>query len=166
MRKFINLNKSDQHKLSAQFPNLLELVSVEETLHYNYLAVSVFDGWLGAEVFALDSPSEKEQKNRNDALFSFSNKLASETDIINFKISGKRNQWKPRFRGFTSNRAKIEYLKPSNKVNFKVVLPELGIVFLEGYDYTNVMYLKDLAFKAQIKQWATECGVYCIDKLS
>ena len=166
MRKFINLNKADQHKLSIQFPDLSKLVCVEETPHYNYLAVSVFGGWLGAEAYALDNPSKEEKKIRNESLFTFSNKLASETSMINFKISGKRSRRQPRFRGFTSNKAQIEYLKPKNKVDFKVVLPELGIVFLESYDYTNVMYIKDLAVKPQIKQWATECGVYCIDKLA
>ena len=166
MRKFINLNKSDQHDLSIQFPDLLKLVSVEETPYYEYLAVSVFDGWLGAETFALDRPSEEEKEKRNDALFEFNKKLVSETSVINFKIVGKHTKWHPHFRGFTSKKAKIEYLRPNEKINFKVVLPEFGIVFIEGFEFTNIMYLKDISVKKQIEQWAHECDVYCLDKLA
>jgi len=168
MRKFINLSKSGQHDLSTQFPDLLKLVCVEETPYYSYLAVSVHDGWLGREAFALDNPSMAEQKKRNEAMYVFSKKLASETSMVNFKISGKRNRWHPRFRDFTSNRAKIEYLRPAIEKShgdfFKVILPELGVVFFESWDDTNVMYLKDSTVKVQIEQWAVECGVYCIDK--
>ena len=164
MRKFINLNKTDQHKLSMQFPDLLELVCVEETPHYKYLAISVFDDWLSSEAFVLDRPSPEEQKKRNNALFKFNKKLVSETSIINFKIVGKPSKWHPRFRSFTSNEAKIEYLKPNGFINFKIVLPELGIVFLEDYEYTNVMYLKDESVKTKIEQWAGDCGVYCLYK--
>jgi len=170
MRKYINLNKTSQNDLSNQFPDLMKLVCVEETTHYSYLAVSVFDHWLSREDSCklLENVPKNEQEKRNAALYSFSKKIASETSVVNFKVSGKWTRAHPRFRDFTSNRAKLEYLRPAIEKShhdfFKVVLPELGVVFFESWDDTNAMYLKDASVKEKIVQWAAECGVYCLDK--
>ncbi len=170
MRKFKNLSKQRQTQLSAQFPDLYKLASIEDTPHYHYLAVSVFDHWLSREEsFSLlvNVPAE-EQNQRNTALYSFSQKLAAETEIINFKFCGKWNSCRPAFRELTSTKAKNDYLEPALSASrndfFKIVLPELDAVFMESWDDTNIFYLRNTAHIETLKRWAQECGVFCLNK--
>lgn len=170
MRNFINLSNKRQIELSEQFPDLLKLSCVEETPEYAYLAVSVFDHWLGREdsVRFLDDVPRAEQARRNSLLYSFSKKLAQNTEIINFKFRGKWNRSYPLFRGFTSTEAMEKYLEPAtshtSKDFFRVILPELGAVLFEGWDDTNVFYLRDSSKMNHIKEWASECGIFCLEK--
>ena len=135
-----------------------------------YLAVSVFDHWLTRDEFDsyLGNVSDEEQKQRNEALYSFSKKVINGTRVVNFKWAGFKNKQGPKFRSFTSEESKFEYFSPavdySNKPLFLSVLPDLDIIFLESWDDTNIMYLKDISVKPQIEKWASESGVYCLDK--
>ncbi|BBM02533.1 hypothetical protein [Microbulbifer sp. GL-2] len=168
MRKFINLNKSKQEALLKQFPGLQKIIEVEPPDKYTFLAVSVFDHWLSREEarMLLDDVSGAEQKKRNEALYSFSKKLLKETEVINFRMAGKWSHSKPKFRRLTSDDAAFDYFKPAvsetSKRFFNVVIPELGVVFLESWDDTNVMYLLDDSVKPQLEEWAAECGVHCL----
>jgi len=170
MRKFKNLEKQRQKELTLQFPDLYKLSCVEETPYYKYLAISVFDHWLGCEeaIKLIDNVPMKEQLKRNEALYLFSQKLAAETEIINFKFCGTRSKVSPLFREFTSEQAKVNYLNPTlsdpNKPFFQMVLPELSMVFYESWDDTNVLYLRDESVEDSIKKWASECGVHCLEQ--
>ena len=170
MRNFINLSIDKQEELTEQFPDLLKLVCVEETPKYSYLAISVFDRWLGQEdsVKLLNDVSKDEQARRNDLMYSFSMKLAQKTEVVNFKLKGKWKHSYPCFRGFTSAEAKEKYFEPAvshtNKDFFRVVLPELNAVFFESWDDTNVMYLRDPSKAELINKWAAECRVFCLEK--
>jgi len=170
MRSFINLSIDKQAELTEQFPDLLRLACVEETPIYSYMAVSVFDRWLGQEdsVKFLNDVTKDEQIRRNDLLYSFSMKLSQNTDVVNFKLKGKWNNSYPCFRGFTSVEAKAKYFEPAishtNKDFFRVVLPELNAVLFESWDDTNVLYLRDRSKVELINKWATECGVFCLEK--
>jgi len=170
MRRFKNLEKHRQKELTLQFPDLYKLTCVEETPHYKYLAISVFDHWLGCEeaIELIDNAPMKEQLKRNEALYLFSQKLVAETEIINFKFCGTRSKVSPLFRAFTSEKAKVDYLYPTlsdpNKPFFQIVLPELSIVLYESWDATNVLYLRDKSVEDSIKKWASECGVYCLEQ--
>jgi hypothetical protein len=170
MRKFINIKKNRQVELSYKFPYLLELAYVDETPEYTYLAVSVFDRWLGREdaIKLLGDISKEEQARRDALLYSFSKKVAQSTEVLNFKFRGKWKKAYPLFRGFTSEESKQEYLKPvmshTRKSFFQVVLPEIDAVFFESWDNTNVFYLRDPSKIEIIKKWAAETGVYCLEK--
>lgn len=170
MRKFKNLKNERQIELTRQFPDLLKLSCAEETFEYTYLAVSVFDHWLGREksVKFLDNVPGDEQSRRNNILYSFSKKLAQNTEVINFKFRGRWNRSYPLFRGFTSIGALEKYLEPAishpKKNFFRIILPELGAVFFESWDDTNVFYLRDSSKINLIREWAIECGMFCIEK--
>ena len=170
MRNFINLSIDKQAELTEQFPDLLKLVCVEETHKYSYLAVSVFDRWLGQEdsVKLLNDVPKSEQVRRNNLLYLFTMKLAQNTEVVNFKLKGKWKNSYPCFRGFTSAEAKAKYFEPAisyiSKDFFRVVLPELNAVYFESWDDTNVLYLRDPSKVQLINKWATECGVFCLEK--
>jgi hypothetical protein len=64
MRKFLALDKKSQIDLREKYPDLDKLYAAEEADAYTFMAVSVFDHWLGAEdsVKFLSDVSEEEQK--------------------------------------------------------------------------------------------------------
>ena len=170
MRNFINLSDEKQIELSKQFPDLLKLSCVEETPKYTYLAVSIFDHWLGREdsiKFLNDVPKD-EQTRRNNLLYSFSKKLTQNTEVVNFKFRGKWKRSYPLFRGFTSVKAIEKYLEPSmshtNKGFFRIILPDLGAVLFESWDDTNVFYFRDSSKISLVKEYAAECGVFCLER--
>ncbi|WP_298445763.1 hypothetical protein [uncultured Ferrimonas sp.] len=63
MRKFLALDKQSQIDLREKYPDLDKLYAVEDTDEYTYMAVSVFERWLGAEdsIKYLSDVSEEEQ---------------------------------------------------------------------------------------------------------
>ncbi|MFC3152324.1 hypothetical protein ACFOEK_14920 [Litoribrevibacter euphylliae] len=167
MRKFRNLPRPKQTEINRIFPDLQEAIERHEG--YTYIGITVFDHWLSRDEAnqLLENVPEDEQKRRNQLLYNFSKKLLSEAEVLNFKFIGKWTKAKPLFRKFTSQEAALEYLNPAagnnHKRFFEVVLPELKIIFMEGWDDTNIMYLKDASVKPLIQQWAKEAGVYCLD---
>ena len=171
MRRFSVLNKKAQMELQERFPDLDNLVTVEYTSEYTYLAVSVFDRWLGhydALKFLTDV-SEEEQRTRDSKFIKFAEKLISNTEILNFTFKGRWHKAWPLFRTFTSHTAKVNYLMctPHNVDSsqfYKVVLPELEAVYFESWDDTNVFYLRNPEKAAQIESWANESGLFCLKR--
>lgn len=171
MRKFLALDKQSQIDLREKYPDLDKLYAMEDTDAYTYMAVSVFDHWLGAEdaVKLLSDVSEEEQKSRDSKFVKFAKKLIENTDVLNFTFKGCWNSAKTQFRKFTSNTAKEDYLMcaPHNVDSshfYKVVLPDLEAVYFESWDDTNVFYLRNPKHAEKIEKWANECGLYCLNR--
>ena len=171
MRRFRNLAQSQQSGLRAQFPDIDKVLAVEETDNYSYLAVSVFDHWLdqGEANRLLSNVSNCEQKLRDEKFDQLSRIIISTTDVYNFTIKGKGAKSSIVFREFTSDKFKEEYMmSASNYVSsnlfFHVALPELGALYFESWDDTNVFYLRNDDHKDLIKSWANKCGLFCLDK--
>lgn len=171
MRKLQNLPKNEQTELSIIFPDLEKLISVEETQSYKYIAISVFDHWLGKEdsIEYLSNVSLKQQQKRDEKFNAFSSKIMENTEVINFTMRGRASKAQPLFRSFLSDEAKREYMTRSSnyissKYFFKVALPELKAIYFESWDDTNVFYLRDEKNVALLETWANECGLYKLDK--
>jgi len=171
MRRFSVVNKNTQIKLRDKFPDLDTLVAVDDTSEYTYMAVSVFDRWLGHEdsLTLLSDVSPEEQQTRDSKFIKFAEKLVSNTEVLNFTFKGRWNKSVPSFRKFTSNKAKIDYLlsTPHNVDSaqfYKIVLPELDAVYFESWDDTNVFYLRNPEKAAQLEIWANECGLHCLTR--
>ena len=171
MRKFLALGKNEQLQYREKFPDLDKLVAVEETDAYTYMAVSVFDHWLGPDdsVKYLSNISAEEQHERDKKFIQFSKKIIENTDVINFTLKGRWSNSQPQIRKFTSNQAKESYLAstPHNVSSnhfFRVILPELEAVYFESWDDTNVFYLRNPEHAETIEKWANECGLYRLDK--
>ena len=86
MRRFSVLDKNAQMELREKFPDLDKLVAVEDTSEYTYMAVSVFDRWLGHDdaLKILSDVSEEEQRERDSKFIKFAENLVSNTEILNF----------------------------------------------------------------------------------
>lgn len=171
MRKFLACDKKNQLRFRAQFPDLDKLVAVEETEAYTYMAISVFDRWLGPEdsIKYLSDVSVDGQQASDAKFNQFAKKLIESTEVINFTFKGRWANARPQFRLFTSYQAKEDYLlctshKHDRRHFFKVILPELDAVYFESWDDTNVFYLRNPKYANQIEQWANECGLYRLDK--
>ena len=168
MRKFINLSKNRQAELRARFPDLLKISSVEDSLHYKQIAISVFDHWLSREEFLNDDPDKEERLRRDKKLHDFSKVMSSKTEVLNFKFKGKWERCYPSFRRFSSQDAMEHYLRSAGENDSsnrfcQLVLPEFNAVFFESWDYTNIFYIQDDKVVPQIKKWAIESGVYCLE---
>lgn len=169
MRTFKNVDKQRQIALTKQFPDLLEVVEGDAE-GYTYLAVSVYDRWLGPEdsMRLIDHATVEEKQERNALLRAFSHRVLSETEVVDFRFKGKWQRPYVKFRGFTSEDVKKKHFEPAvacvNKGFFCVVLPELDAVFMENYDDTNVFFLRDLSKEKIIRQWAAECGIFCLER--
>ncbi|MFD2204965.1 hypothetical protein [Kiloniella antarctica] len=162
MRNLINVHKARQKSLESQFPDLLLLACVEPAEDYEYLAVSIFDRWLGEELSLklLHNVEEKEQKRRDEMLDQFNEILIANTEILTFRFNTRKS--KPQFKAFTSEQSKHEYLRHTDSPMYMVVLPEINAVYFEGWDDTNVFYLREHSTKKKIQNWANEVGLHCL----
>ncbi|MDP5460936.1 hypothetical protein [Alishewanella sp. SMS8] len=171
MRKFLALDKKTQIDLRKRFPDLDKLLAVEDTNAYTYMAVSVFDRWLGEvdSIKYLSDVSKEEQQIRDSKFIKFAGKLINNTEVLNFTFKGRWGNALPQFRKFTSSTAKENYLMcTQHNVDsshfYKIVLPELEAVYFESWDDTNVFYLRNTEHEVQIEKWANECGLYCLKR--
>lgn len=168
MRKFINLSRNRQVELNVKFPDLFKIYCVEDSPYYKKVAVTVFDHWLNLEEFQNDYPNKEEILRRNRSLHDFATIMSKQTEILNFKFKGKWGRCYPSFRKFSSQDAMDKYLHPagnndsSNKF-CRLVLPEFKAVFFESWDYTNIFYIQNEKLIPEIKKWASESGVYCLE---
>ena len=164
MRNIIGVEKKRQIALEDQFPNLLSLVQGEPPEEYIYLAVSVFDHWLNYEesMELLNMPEREEIERRCHMFDSFNKLLIENTNIYTFRFKG-RKKTSPLFKRFTSQSSKYNYLKQKDMGEYKVVLPDFGAAYFEGYDDTNIFYLTDLSIKPTIEMWAKQTGLYCLE---
>ena len=164
MRKFVKIGQSKQMELEDEFPNLFDLVNAEQPADYVFLAVSVFDHWLSNEesLESLHLTPYEEQRRRNSNFNRFNNFLISNTEVVTFRFTG-RNKRKPSFREFISDNAKTLYLNHTDMGVYKVVLPAIKAVYLEGHDDTNYFFFRDLSYRTVIEEWASKAGLYCLE---
>ncbi len=167
MNKFINVCRARQENLRNLFPDLAKLEAVDETPLYQYLAVSVFNHWLSCDEAEdlLSTVTEEEQKRRNRLFELFNDKIIQSTEVLHFVRRGNRRNFY-KFRDFTSSQALIDYLHPTSSQRYSVVLPQLKMVYFEGWDDTNVFYLLDCSHKNLLKKWAEEVGLYTLEKIT
>ncbi|MCJ8315397.1 MAG: hypothetical protein MJK11_20815 [Pseudomonadales bacterium] len=165
MRKFINVNKKDQLILENQFSELLNIANGEPTDNYYFLAVSVFDHWLDYdESMELLHLTNKEECIRRCNLFNDFNKIIIEnTSISTFRFKGRYSE-NTIFKKFTSDSSKYDYMTQKDNGEYCVVLPDIGAIYLEGYDDTNIFYFTDSSVKPIIENWAKDSGLYCLTK--
>lgn len=143
MRRFLNVSKQRQKELEAQFPNLIDLVQVNETTEYTYLAVSIFDHWLTREesMDLLADLDRNEIERRTSIFDEFNQLLLEKTEVLTFRFRGMNGD-KPKFKSFVSKQAQSSYIRQTDMGMYKTVLPELNAVYFEGYDDTNIFIYK------------------------
>jgi len=165
MRKFQNVSRYRQSKLEAQFPDILKLVQVEPSVNYTYVAVSIFDHWLSREesMEYLSNLSHEEIERRGQVFDCFNQLLINNTEILTFRFKGISKS-RPQFKNFSSQKVLSDYLRQTDIWMYETVLPELTAVYFEGYDDTNILYLRDLAHKPTIEKWAKEVGLHCLEQ--
>ena len=164
MRKFLNVSKQRQKDLEVQFPNLINLAQVNETKEYTYLAVSIFDHWLTREESEdlLCNLEADEIERRAEVFDKFNQLLSEKTEVLTFRFRGINGD-KPKFKSFVSHQVQSSYLRQTDTGMYQAVLPELKAVYFEGFDDTNVFYLKDLSVKSLIESCAIKVGLHCLD---
>ncbi|MCO7251995.1 hypothetical protein NH454_19410 [Pseudoalteromonas sp. Ps84H-4] len=158
------MSKQRQKELEAQFPNLIDLVQVNETTEYTYLAVSIFDHWLTREesMDLLADLDRNEIERRTSIFDEFNQLLLEKTEVLTFRFRGMNGD-KPKFKSFVSKQAQSSYIRQTDMGMYKTLLPELNAVYFEGYDDTNIFYLQDLTVKSFIESCASKVGLHCLE---
>ncbi|MDO6679498.1 hypothetical protein [Shewanella sp. 4_MG-2023] len=164
MRKFLNVSKQRQKELEEQFPNLIDLVQVNKTKEYTFLAVSIFDHWLTHEesMELLADLDASEIERRTSIFDKFNQLLLEKTEVLTFRFRGLKGD-KLKFKSFVTEQAQSSYIRQTDMGMYKTVLPDFKAVYFEGYDDTNVFYLQDLSVKSFIESCATKVGLHCLE---
>ena len=165
MSKFKNTHIRRQKELRAQYPDLKMLEEVKETSSYSFVAVSLFDHWLSElEASQLLGNLISDELVRRNSLFTNLNRIIIEqTEVLNFVRRGNyRNYYN--FRHFSSDEVRNIYLEHRSHGNYQLVIPEFSLVYFEGYDDTNIFYLRDSSQRSIVEDWASEAGLYTLDQ--
>ena len=130
----------------------------------NDVAVSVFDRWLGEDLSALDFSTEAEYKKRNAPLDCFNESLINSTEALQLGPDYEN----PRFFDFASRQAAQTYCRQSASDAergqfFRLVLPDLKTVYLESWDFTNVIYMRDPDVLPVFQGLADGTGVHLLE---
>lgn len=164
MRCYYNVSREQQIRLEHEFQGLLDVAYGDSEAGYSRTAISVFDHWLDEEEarVALNSVPAQEQERRDSHHNLLNMKLVLEMNAITFRIRGRGRKAKVVFKRFASVEAAREYIKPSRRPSFVLVLPEIGGVYYEGWDDTNILYLRDDRSIDRIVPWLKECGLHAL----
>jgi hypothetical protein len=169
-RRIVNVSKTRQHSLAAQFPWLMNVNMNETREDVQILSVSVFDHWLSEEEACekLENVPADEQARRDALLTDFCSHMVAATEVLSFAQRGRRFR-RIVFRKFLSPQVIYEYCRPDGgKIfghrHFHVVLPELGCALFESWDDTYHFYFTRPGIKEAASLWARQSGVYLLDR--
>ncbi|AZP13308.1 hypothetical protein [Undibacterium parvum] len=168
-RRFRNLEQKLHSELLSSFPTIKEVITDEKVEGYRHVAITVYDHWLSEkEAFEeFKEMSAEKQKINDDKLHSFICGLTSNYESYLAKFIGRNKKRKVSFRAFNSEVAKNRTLKPlsylaSNVRRFIIIIPSLELIYMEGWDFTHHVYLKNDALIGALKMEAMKSNVYVL----
>lgn len=152
-RRIVNIPKTRQHSLTAQFPWLMDVNMNETREDVQILSVSVFDHWLSDQEACekLENVPTDEQARRDALLTDFCSRMVAATEVLSFAQRGRQFR-RIIFRKFLSTQLIYEYCRPDRgrvfgHRHFHVVLPELDCALFESWDDTYHLYFTHRASK-------------------
>lgn len=164
MRKLRNVEKSKSKELQAMFPDLLSICDGprSEIGKFTYLAISVFEGWLGKENYhLLENVSDAVDSERKARFKLFHQSLFQEAEIYRFYfkgVSGKNILYK----SFLTAESFYEYCGSECSNNIALVIPKYECIYVGGFDYTNIIYYKSTEKIAELIRLVQLSGLYTI----
>ena len=163
-----NLRKFELTALKLSLPhfrNLLDQDQVTLNKHYNQLAICVFDHWLRRDemniLFSKD-PEEiasRQQKNR-----AFIEGLFDLTTVWFWRYKRDRPfVFSPENKGEVLRKCKLNEASADRGDFYSLVLPEVGAVYSESFDWTNTLsYHTNEKIKPVLKL-AEDCGLFKLE---
>lgn len=171
-RHFVSLPRQQQRLLQAQFPELLELAEVGGAKGFHQLDVSVFDHWLSADeaIAEMDEVSLASEQANNEKLATFARLLASRNQCYLVKFKGRYHK-RPVFKEFLSDEKRNRWLTPlphdvGDNWRFRLLFPQLQMVYFEGSDFTHHIYLKEKGGQQVIEAAAVDAGLYLLSQVN
>lgn len=168
MKPLRSLKSYEQRELASQFPRLLDLIGSFEADGYESIAVSVFDHWLTTEeaIKLLDGVSLEEQETRDSKHLKLSRLLVENQSVYEFHFIGKKRNLL-RFSSYSSKSSILRAVQPEGRFGnglsfFRLAIPDLKAVYLEGYDDTNTLFYRDEALIQGFISWVNEVGLKVI----
>ncbi|WP_299947430.1 hypothetical protein [uncultured Microbulbifer sp.] len=170
MRRFVSLKSEKQDFLLHQFPNLMEIDACEDGYGYTKIAVSYFDHWLSeSEAYkAFLNVGLEESVNRKNKQLEFCRQLFNSTEVLNYKIYGRPNNRRVKFRAFSDDNVALRYCsdaydKFSSIFFFKLVIPEYSALYYQGYDATNYLYYRGGELSNKLKSLVYGSGLNVLE---
>lgn len=166
------------HRVDAQteremlrlFPDLMGILAGEHPSPYEYRAVSFFQEWVGVErLDELTATSAEEDAQRNRPLNAFSEALLENTRALKVAFDEESAVDALSVFTFSSTSDAQSYARPGDGRSetyefFAMLLPELRAVYLESWEYTNVLYLLDDSVIPVIERLAKQAGAFVLKK--
>jgi len=166
MPTYLNVPRSRQRELSEAFGWLPSVADSQPICGVQSFSVSFFDHWLSEQEAddLLNNVSAEQQRCRDKKHLSFCEKLIAETEILSFRLHGRR-QDQVRFRSFSEKDALAQHLTErtaKGEYNFHVVLPLLRMAYCSGYDDTSHFYCGKSGNVALIRRLAQDSGLHVL----
>lgn len=161
------LTKIQTKQVKERLPFLQNLIEGEET-DYQMIFVSVFDHWLTPDESEPDiHTDDKAELNQSREKFkNFNAGLYNLTSTYSWKY--KRNN---RFfiYPFTSlnqltKKCKIEDQHGESGRRYDLIIPDLGAVYSEEWDWTNIIWFREKEKIMPLIELAKESGLHILEK--
>ena len=169
MRRFQRLSQTEDDNLNKLFPDLDKLYGIEDTNHYNHLAISVFDHILNEDEARdhIDGVTSEQETLNDRNLHEFCCSLALKNECYIVRPIGIRKH-NVTYRRFLSHAGVKSYLEPKpynwgSRNRFVLALPKMKLIYFEGWDFTHHVYYKDKTQISQLKEQAKEHGVFILE---
>lgn len=150
-----------QHEFSDLITIANRIVHGDDDIPLSKVAISVFDRWLGRDdLHLLDCVDADERENRNRRLLSFwaaiydTQTVISRSNLDVFAVPKNRDAYIEKCRrGATGG----------NDVFQCVVLPELGAIYYQNWDDTNVLFFCERSRIEPLLTLAHSCELSVIE---
>lgn len=167
MRRMKNLPQNEQRELREIFGNIESVDTLQEEIDCKVSAISVFDHWLSPDESSvlLQRLVAKEQLERDEKHFCLVKKMVERWDCLTYRRRGRAHKSYYVFKRFCDGSEALKYASPeksrrSSLHHFKLVLPEIRAIYIQGFDDTNFLYHHGGKVIAELIGMAEECGLH------
>jgi hypothetical protein len=159
-----------QKDLRVAFEEITLSDGYDELDGFNRVAISIFDHWLTLEEyneFLLNTDLE-DRLIYLKSLQSFSSDIVKRFPVLAYRNSGRGSKRRSIYKSFLSEDNLIEYVAQKSTVSsgrfqFKLIIPNLSSVYMEGWDFTNYIYWRNEKDLLVLKGMAKDRGLFFLE---
>ena len=163
----IKLNKAEIKEIKENLPFLQNLIEGEDT-EYKLIFVSVFDHWLTEDEFQSEIHTEDrtELNERRDKFIKFIVGLYNLTSIYSWKYKRHNRFYIYPFTSLNqlTEKCKIDYQLGEIGSRYDLMIPDLGAVYSEEWDWTNIIWYRDKEKIKPLIDLAKESGLHILEE--
>ncbi|MDX5385182.1 MULTISPECIES: hypothetical protein [Marinobacter] len=162
-----NLPQNEQRDLREIFADLESIDTLQGEINCKVSAISVFDHWLSPDEASvlLQRVATEEQVDRDEKHFCLVKNMVERWDCLTYRQRGRGHKSYYVFKRFYDRAEVLKYALPmksrrSSLHHFKLVLPEIRGIYIQGFDDTNFLYHHGGEGITELLGMAAECGLH------